>query len=64
MKVVCIENIESLYFTKGKLYDVYRETEQFYELKNDKTHISLFRKEHFKDIRKIRDEKLNELGIK
>ena len=63
MKVVCIENIESLYFTKGKLYDVYSETDQFYELKNEKTYIGFYRKEYFKDIRKIRAAKLKELGI-
>ena len=63
MKVVCIDNIESLYITKGKIYDVYSERGDFYQIKNDKTFIGLFRKEHFEDIRKIREEKLKKLGI-
>ena len=64
-KVICIADIEHLYITKGKIYDVYHEVDNeyasLYKLKNDKTYVGLFNKEYFKDIREIREEKLNEL---
>ena len=63
MKVVCIDNIESLYITKGKIYDVYSERGDFYQLENDNGYLRFLRKEYFVDIRKIRDDKLKELGI-
>lgn len=64
ISVVCIsDDIKHRYITKGKTYVVYRETDDKYELKNDRTWIGLFQKEYFKDIIKIREEKLNELGI-
>jgi hypothetical protein len=66
-KVICIADIEHLYITKGKIYDVYSEVDNeynsWYKLKNDKTYVGLFEKEFFKDIREIRDRKLKELGI-
>lgn len=66
-KVICISNIEHLYITKGKIYDVYLEVDNeyssWYKLKNDKTYTTLFDKKHFKDIRELRDQKLKELGI-
>ena len=64
-KVICIADIEHLYITKGKISDVYHEVDNeyasWYKLKNDKTYVGLFNKEYFKDIREIREEKLNEL---
>ncbi len=63
MKVVCIDNIEHLYMIKGKIYEVYGETMNLYKIKNEHGFIGWVRNDHFKDIRKIRDEKLNDLGI-
>ena len=61
-KAICLS--DSLpYMTKGKAYDVYRELELHYELKNDKTAILLFRKDCFKDILEEREKKLKKLGI-
>ena len=61
-KVICLS--DSLpYMTKFKEYEVYKELELFYELKNDKTAILLFRKDCFKDISEEREKKLKELGI-
>ena len=62
MKVVCISNT-GLDFTKGKIYDVYSERGDFYQLENDNGYLRFLRKEYFVDIRKIRDDKLKELGI-
>jgi hypothetical protein len=65
MKVVCIANIEDLYITKGKIYDVYREVNSeyvnFYEVKNDMTYVGLIKKEYFKDIREVRERRINQI---
>ena len=63
MKVVCITNIENLYIIKGKIYEVYDEVMNLYKIKNEKGFTGWLRKDNFKDIRKIREEKLKELGI-
>ena len=63
MKVVCITNIENLYLIKGKVYDVYDELINLYKVKNEMGYIGWIRKDFFKDIRKVRDEKLKELGL-
>ena len=63
MKVVCIDNIEHLYMIKGKIYEVYDETMNLYKVKDERGFIGWIRNDHFKDIRKIREEKLKELGI-
>lgn len=63
MKVVCITNIEHVYIIKGKIYEVYGETNDLYKVKNEKGFVGWINNENFKDIRKVREEKLNELGI-
>ena len=63
MKVVCITNIENLYIIKGKIYEVYDEVMNLYKIKNENGFTGWLRKDNFKDIRKLREEKLKELGI-
>ena len=63
MKVVCITNIEHLYIIKGKIYEVYDETNDLYLVKNEKGFTGWINNDNFKDIRKLREEKLKELGI-
>ncbi len=63
MKVVSITNIEHLYIIKGNVYEVYDETNDLYLLKNEKGFTEWVNNDNFKDISKVREEKLKELGI-
>ena len=45
------------------IYEVYDETMNLYKVKDERGFIGWIRNDHFKDIRKIREEKLKELGI-
>lgn len=63
MKIVCIENLDSLRITLGNVYNVIEEDSIGYKIINDDGNCQYYTKERFRGLNEIRDRKLNDLGI-